>query len=48
MSPYLLSFRPAGSNTKFFTAVALWQLAQAGLVDMDVPVSQVRPSLYAA
>ncbi|PRW44385.1 beta-lactamase transpeptidase [Chlorella sorokiniana] len=28
------------SNTKFFTAVALWQLAQAGLVDMDAPVSQ--------
>ncbi|KAL4448131.1 hypothetical protein ABPG75_005350 [Micractinium tetrahymenae] len=29
---------PVGSNTKFFTAVALWQLHQAALVDIDAPV----------
>ncbi|KAL4449381.1 hypothetical protein ABPG77_007025 [Micractinium sp. CCAP 211/92] len=29
---------PVGSNTKFFTAVALWQLHERGLVDIDAPV----------
>lgn len=28
-----------GSNTKFFTAVALWQLYARGLIDLDAPVS---------
>lgn len=32
---------PVGSNTKFFTAVALWQLHQRGLVDIDAPVVKV-------
>lgn len=27
-----------GSNTKFFTAVALWQLQAQGLIDLDAPV----------
>ncbi len=32
---------PIGSNTKFFTAVALWQLHQRGLLDVDAPVVRV-------
>lgn len=32
---------PIASNTKFFTAVALWQLRQQGLLDIDAPVVQV-------
>ena len=40
MTPYVAT--PIGSNTKFFTAVALWQLAEKGLIDKDAPVSEVR------
>eukprot|EP00195_Chlamydomonas_chlamydogama_P014771 CAMPEP_0202903162 /NCGR_PEP_ID=MMETSP1392-20130828/22106_1 /ASSEMBLY_ACC=CAM_ASM_000868 /TAXON_ID=225041 /ORGANISM="Chlamydomonas chlamydogama, Strain SAG 11-48b" /LENGTH=499 /DNA_ID=CAMNT_0049590175 /DNA_START=62 /DNA_END=1561 /DNA_ORIENTATION=- len=31
---------PVGSNTKFFTAVALWQLHERGLLNMDDPVTK--------
>lgn len=31
---------PIGSNTKFFTAVSLWQLSERGLVDMDSTVDR--------
>ena len=36
---YLL---PVGSNTKFFTAVCIYQLHQAGLLNVHDPVVKVR------